>query len=86
MKNSNCGCKILEQILQQIQSTDHGNDLVLLTTKFNRLIQKFYLKEKHSCERLRNLKQTKVYIEYTKKNRSYLTVSQLRFNHRIARH
>ncbi len=47
MKNSNCGCKILEQILQQIQSTDHGNDLVLLTTKFNRLIQKFYLKEKH---------------------------------------
>ena len=68
MKNSNCGCKILEQILQQIQSTDHGNDLVLLTTKFNRLIQKFYLKEKHSCERLRNLKQTKVYFEYTKKN------------------
>ena len=67
MKNSNCGCKILEQILQQIQSTDHGNDLVLLTTKFNRLIQKFYLKEKHSCERLRNLKQTKVYFEYTKK-------------------
>lgn len=35
MKNSNCGSKILEQILQQIQSTDHGNDLVLLTTKFN---------------------------------------------------
>ena len=77
MKNSNCGCKILEQILQQIQSTDHGNDLVLLTTKFNRLIQKFYLTENHSCERLRNLKQTKVYFEYTKKNRSYLTVSQL---------
>ena len=23
MKNSNCGSKILEQILQQIQSTDH---------------------------------------------------------------
>ena len=37
MKNSNCGCKILEQILQQIQSTDHGNDLVLLTTWKKRL-------------------------------------------------
>lgn len=39
MKNSNCGCKILEQILQQIQFTEQNNDLVLLTIKFNRLIK-----------------------------------------------
>lgn len=77
MKNSNCGCKILEQILQQIQFTEQYNDLVLLTAKFNRLIKKFYLNENHSSERLRNLKQTKVYLEYTKKNRSKLTVSEL---------
>lgn len=54
MKNSNCGCKILEQILQQIQFSEQDNNLVLLTAKFNRLIKKFYLNENHSSERLRN--------------------------------
>lgn len=74
MKTPNCSCELLKQILQQIQSTGQGNDLVLLTTKFNRLILKFYLKEQTPSERLRDLKQAKVYFEYTKKNRPFLAI------------
>lgn len=74
MKTPNCSCELLKQILHQTQSTGQGNDLVLLTSKFNRLILKFYLKEQTPSERLRDLKQAKVYFEYTKKNRPFLAI------------
>lgn len=77
MKNSMNSCEMLEQILQQFQTIEQENDLFLLTRKFNRLIKKFYQKGPDIKEQLRDLKQAKVYLEYTKKNRFSFTSTLL---------
>ena len=77
MKISNCSCKLLEQLLQQFQATDLEDEPILLTTKFNRLLHKFHSTTKPLVEWLRELKQIKVYLRYTKKNCSYVTITLL---------
>lgn len=67
MKISNCNCKLLEQLLQQIQVSDLEDEPILLTTKFNRLLHKFHNTTRPLIECLRELKQIKVYLRYTKK-------------------
>lgn len=72
MKISQRGCKLLEQLLQQFQSSELEQDPIFLT-KFNLILHKFHQSPKSRIEKLRELRQAKVYLRYTKKNRAFFT-------------
>lgn len=67
MKISQRSCKLLEQLLQQFQTSELEPDPITLTTKFNRILQRFYQSSKPLIDKLRELRQAKVYLRYTKK-------------------
>ena len=68
MKNTSLSCKILNQILQQLQNSGFEDNPVHVIGIYNNLIKKVHRAALRPVEKLRGLKQMQVYLKYTKKN------------------
>ncbi len=68
MNVASLNCKMLKQVLQYLQSKEFEENQEVLAEGFSKLICELNEITSNPIDRLRGLKQIKVYVKYTKKN------------------
>ena len=84
MNVASLNCKMLKQVLQYLQSKEFEENPEVLAEGFSKLICELNEITSNPIDRLRGLKQIKVYVKYTKKKKTVPAKSQMQTDLLIA--